>query len=619
MKKVLIALLAVMMSVIMVLSVGCKKSDEGKTGDSTTSATTSTTTSVPTTDPATRDFAHAQVYSMDLTSVAGYTDKVTNGTWAETYDKIIDYVKKEADATKRFQLMHIAEDLLMSTGDIVPLYYYTDIYMIKPGITGFYASPLGYKFFQKTTVNGSNENINVCLASEPDTIDPALNSAVDGATIISHCFSGLYRWAQTADGALYLEPDCASGYTKSNDADGVNYVITLKDGLKWSDGTALKASDFVRSWNRAISADLGADYEYMFEVIDGYADGNLNAVADDAARTITVKLPVDVSYFIELLAFPTYFPVPATADNEGVWATDTQTYVTNGAYKLTSWTHKSVMVMEKNDQYWDAANITMKKITNYLSDDDTAMLTAYNAGTYDFIDSVPNDEIDNLKANKANELVIAGQLGTYYVIFNNNANLLPASYTYGKTDAEVANAMKEVRTALSLMIDRNYICEEIGKAGQVPASSFVAMGLTDSDGKTEFYKNANKQSDGTYGYYSVEKSALATNRQKALDILKKYYTFDEKTNKFTNFPQMTYLYNTSSGHQAIGEYLQATFALIGIDMKLENQEWGTFLDTRKQGDFTIARNGWLGDYNDPISFLDMWTTKSGNNDAQFGK
>ena len=564
-----------------------------------------------------RKLGDVAVYSMDLTDIEGYTDKVTDGTWAQTYDKIIEYVKKESDSAKRFALMHKAEDLLMSTGAIVPIYYYTDLYMIKSGINGFYSSPLGFKFFQNTTVNGSSANINVCLASEPDSIDPALNSSVDGATIISHCFAGLYRWT-LQNGKVVLEPDCASQMTKENNEDGsVVYTVTLKDGLKWSDGSALKASDFKRSWDRAISEELGADYEYMFEVIDGYEDGELNVVADDAAKTLTIKLPVDVTYFTELLAFPAYFPVPASADKEGEWATKKDTYVTNGAYKLDSWDHNAKMVFVKNDQYWDAANITMEKITNYLSDDDTSILAAYKAGNYDFIDTVPNDEIDNLKANYASEFRIDGQLGTYYVIFNNNMDVLPESYTKGKTDAEIAKALNEVRNALSLLIDRNYICEQIGKAGQVPASSFVAMGLTDADGATEFYKNANKKADGSYGYYSVKKDDLNSNRAAAVEVLKKYY--DVSNDKVKDFPQITYLYNTDSGHQAIAEYIQATFAEYGITMKLENQEWGTFLDTRKKGDYTIARNGWLGDYNDPISFLDMWMSKSGNNDAQFGK
>ncbi|MGM9662708.1 MAG: ABC transporter substrate-binding protein, partial [Oscillospiraceae bacterium] len=101
--------------------------------------------------------------------------------------------------------------------------------------------------------------------------------------------------------------------------------------------------------------------------------------------------------------------------------------------------------------------------------------------------------------------------------------------------------------------------------------------------------------------------------------LKKYYTYDEATGQFTDFPSLSYLYNTSEGHKAVGEYLQGALAAVGINMTLENQEWNTFLNTRKAGDFSIARNGWLADYNDPISFLDMWVSGSGNNDVQYGK
>ena len=600
MKKILVTLLAIAMVLTMVASLAaCSNDQQVEVAKE-------------------KDLSKAAVYSMDLSSIEGYADKsVTNGTWADTYDKLIGYIKKETDTAKRFALMHKAEDLLMDTGAIVPLYYYTDIFMIKSNVNGFFSSPLGYKFFQKTTVGTSTDNINVCLASEPQSIDPALNSAVDGATIISHCFAGLYRWAQK-DGALVLEPDCATGYTKTEENGKTVYTFTLRDGLKWSDGTELKASDFKKAWDRAISEELAADYGYMFEVVDGYEDGKLNVTADDAAKTLKVVLPIDVTYFIELCAFPTYFPVPAVAYTNDSWATSPETYVSNGAYTLTSWDHNSKMVFVKNDGYWDAANVTMKKITNYLSDDAVAMLTSYKNNEFDFIDDVPTEEIASLGTQYPTEFKVTGQLGTYYVIFNNNMDLLPSKYTKGKTDAEIANALKEVRLALSLLIDRNYICEEIGQAGQVPASSFVAMGLTDADGATEFYKNANKKGS-SYGYYSVAKSDLASNRSKAIEILKKYYTYDAKKEVFTNFPKVTYLYNTSSGHQVIGEYIQSTFKLVGIDMSLANQEWNTFLETRKKGDYTIARNGWLGDYNDPISFLDMWTTQSGNNDAQFGK
>ena len=189
--------------------------------------------------------------------------------------------------------------------------------------------------------------------------------------------------------------------------------------------------------------------------------------------------------------------------------------------------------------------------------------------------------------------------------------------TSNMTPEEKAAAEAEIRYAISLLYDRNYIVNEITQAGQVPASSFVAMGMTDADG-SEFYQNAG-HNDGFVGYYDVSEDAYEDNFSQAIEILSKYYDYDETTGQFTNFPTLTYLYNTSDAHKAIGEYLSATLASVGITMNLENQEWNTFLNTRKNGDYSVARNGWLADYNDPISFLDMWVTGSGNNDVQFGK
>ena len=189
--------------------------------------------------------------------------------------------------------------------------------------------------------------------------------------------------------------------------------------------------------------------------------------------------------------------------------------------------------------------------------------------------------------------------------------------TSNMTPAEKAAAEAEIRYAISLLYDRNYIVEEIGQAGQVPASSFVAMGMTDADG-SQFYQNAG-HNDGFYGYWDVSEDAYEDNFTKAIEILSKYYDYDETTGQFTNFPTMTYLYNTNESHKAIGEYLSSVLAGVGITMNLENQEWNTFLNTRKNGDYYVARNGWLADYNDPICFLDMWVTASGNNDVQFGK
>jgi oligopeptide transport system substrate-binding protein len=257
----------------------------------------------------------------------------------------------------------------------------------------------------------------------------------------------------------------------------------------------------------------------------------------------------------------------------------------------------------------------MNEINFYLSDDANNQLANFENGDWQFIDDVPTNEIANLKTTYPNEFVTAGQLGTYYVCWNINEEILPASSTL--TGVDKANAENEIRNALALLIDRNYIVNDIAQGGQVPASSFVAMGLTDADG-SEFYQNAGSNA-GFVGYYDVSADAYEANWASAMETLKKYYAFDESTQTFTDFPTLTYLYNTSEGHKAIGEAIQSTFAGVGITMNLENQEWATFLDTRKAGNYSIARNGWLGDYNDPISFLDMWTSASGNNDVQFGK
>ena len=474
----------------------------------------------------------------------------------------------------------------------------------------------------------AGSSISVCLASEPDTIDPALNSAVDGATLLAHLFSGLAKWSQDADGKLVIVPDAAEELVEGvvNDDGTVTYTYTLRDGLVWSDGQPVTAGDFAFAWQRAASPDLAADYGYMFEVVDGYADmwetdADENFVNPDAQlnvkavddKTLEVTTASAIPYWNELLAFPTYFPVREDVVADDAWATDPSTYVCNGLYTLAGWDHNSLITLQKNPDHPDAAEVTMDTIECYLSDDANNMLTNFKNGDWDFIDDVPTNEIAALKADYPDAFQVVGQIGTYYVCWNINENILPEGSALTGNEAEAAKA--EIRNAISLLFDRNYIVEEIAQGGQVPASSFVAMGMTEPDG-SEFYKNAN---GGEGGYFKVDADSLEANFNSAVETLKKYYTFDEASQKFTDFPTMTYLYNTSDAHKAIGEYLQSALAAVGITMNMENQEWATFLNTRKAGDYSIARNGWVADYNDPICFLDMWTSNSGNNDVQFGK
>lgn len=431
------------------------------------------------------------------------------------------------------------------------------------------------------TKSGTDLSVNV--GTDPDTIDPALNSAVDGATMIIHAFEGLY----TLDKDGVPVPGQAESYKLSDD--GLTYTFTLRDGLKWSDGSALTAEDFVYSWNRAIAPETAADYSYMFESIAGYADGKLDVTATDA-KTLVVKLNAVTPYFLELTAFPTFSPVKkdiVEANPEG-WATEVKTYVGNGPYKMVEWVPGSYIKYEKNKNYWNYKALGPNSIKFVLMADDVAILNAFKNGDISFADSMPNDEIAAWQDKP--EFHKQGQLGTYYV-------------SYNTTRAPLDNPL--VREALTLAVDRDFIAVNIGQAGQVPAGAYVAIGLTDADPTKEFR---------TVGgdYYDPSKAANEANLQKAKDLLAEA--------GFPNgegFPTMEYLYNEGTGHQQIGEALQSMWAKIGVNVNLVSQDWATFLNSRKNGDYDIARNGWLGDYNDPISFLDMWITGGGNNDAQW--
>ena len=472
--------------------------------------------------------AHAdlKMYNLDLTAY-GLEDKVENGTWAETYDVLIQRIKACTDAENRYAMMHLAEDMLMETGCIVPLYYYTDLYMIDESVNGFYSNPLGYKYFMGTDVAGKTDSISVCLASEPQTLDPALNSAVDGATTVAHLFSGLAKWAQDAEGKLVIAPDAAEALPEGvvNEDGTVTYTYKLRSGMKWSNGDEVKASDFVNSWNRAASTELAADYGYMFEIVDGYAEmqedatKKLNAIADDAAGTITITIENAVNYWNELLAFPTYYPVHSSAYDNEAWATDPSTYICNGPYTMASWDHNSVITLKKNPNYFAAADVKMEEIKMFLSDDANNMLSNFKNGSWLLIDDVPTNEIATLKKDYANEFVVAGQIGTYYVCWNINEDLLPGS---DLTGVEKEKAQQEIRNAIALLFDRSYIVNDIAQGGELPASSFVAMGMTDADG-SEFYKNAGPSEDFD-GYYDISEEAYAANCQKAVEVLKKYYS-----------------------------------------------------------------------------------------------
>ncbi len=450
------------------------------------------------------------------------------------------------------------------------------------------------------TASSDGFNLAVCLASEPQTIDPALNSAVDGAIMINHMFEGLVKWVDDGEGNAVTAPGQAESWEKVVNDDGtVTYTFTLRDGIKWSDGQPVTAGDFEYSWKRLANPETAADYCYMIDMVQGYA-----AVADGSAdpdtlgvkaiddKTLEITLSYDCPYFEEIMAFPATFPVRQDmVEGNDEWTYDVSTYVGNGPYKMAEWSHNAYILAEKNENYYDYENLGPDTIRFTLLDDANAMLAAYNSGELDFIENFPTDEMANYLAS--GEITVADYLGTYYVCFN--------------TEDEVFSDPL-IREAFSLAIDRNYIVENVSQAGEVPATAYVPSGVNDAAGPSgDDFRTVGGD------YYSVAAEDYEANCEKARELLAEAgYPNGE------GFPTVEYTYNTDDKHKAIAEALQNMWQeVLGVTVTLSNQDWNVFLESRKQGDYQIARNGWIADYNDPCSFLDMWYTDGGNNDAQY--
>ncbi|MCR5556514.1 MAG: peptide ABC transporter substrate-binding protein [Butyrivibrio sp.] len=533
--------------------------------------------------------------------------------WTE-YNQIIFNIKNTTDYNEREKMMHRAEDILMSTGAVVPLYYYNDPYLQKTSITGVFSSLFGTKYFMYAR-GCQNNTLRVSLSSDPTYLDPALNSSVDGACLVANTFAGLYTY-NAAGECIPALADEANPYEVSED--GLSYTFHLKKDLKWSDGSPLTASDFVYSWNRAVSSSLNADYAYMFSNFVGYDDGKVKAKAVDDS-TLSFSLTSPCAYILDLMAFPIFFPVhqasveAADPDgiNPGAW-TEQPGFTVSGAFMLQSWEPGVQMVYVKNPNFYDAANVEIDQLVYSLESDEDAIYAAYKNGELDFADSVPTSEIAGFLSSGNPEFVIAPSLGTYYFAFNVNSHMFD-----GKTSMQAA----AMRRAIGLLVDRAYIAENIGQTGQVVATSFIPEGMLDGNGgvfKTDDGQYSFPDSSST-GYYPAQKTDASVSEAKAL-LEEAGYTFGADGKLSADTPiAFEFLTNNSGAHILVAEAIQKDLAEVGIEMTIAKEEWTTFLQDRKDGNYDVAREGWLADFNDPINMLEMFITESGNNDPQFGR
>lgn len=451
--------------------------------------------------------------------------------------------------------------------------------------------------------SSDTDTLYINLASEPNYVDPALSSTVDGGSLIVNSFVGLY----TIDSNSEAVPALSDGEAEVSE-DKLTYTFHLIES-KWSDGTEVTANDFVYSWNRAAADETGSDYQYLYDVVARNDDGTLKVEATDD-YTLVVELVAPCPYFLQLCSFPAYMPVPQAsveaADPEGTnpsaWCQEAG-YVCNGAYKMTSWVHDESMEFEKNENYYRADEVKINKLNFMLSADETAIYAAYNSGDLDFIDIVPNDEIINLLDNE--EFHLLDQLSTYFIVFNVNSDLFE-----GKTPEQAA----KMRQAISLLIDRKYLIDNVTPYATSTANSFVCPNMEDGNGE-EFKANSNN-------YYDADATGVGMTEDAKALLEECGYSFTDNgdgTYKISPALGISYMLNEDSTHEKVAQAVQQDLAVLGIDVTIEKEDWNVFVDDRKNGNFDVCRHGWVADYSDPINMLEMWESSSGNDDAQFGK
>ena len=455
-----------------------------------------------------------------------------------------------------------------------------------------------------STGSVSTAGFTVQYGSNPETLDPALNSAVDGGNTIITVFETLLIINENNEAV----PGQAESWTTSED--GLTWTFTMRDGLKWSDGTDLNAKDFEYSFKRMADPDTAAPYaETCLGMIDGFeeaagfpdADGNptvepnldaLNVKASDDGKTLTIVLAYPCSYFDKIVAFAAMSPVQkATVEANGdAWCTSPDTYVCNGPFMITEWTPSERMVLTKNPNYvggWDSSKIVSESITLLLLEDSSASFAAYNSGEAQLIKDVPTDEIPSLtKAEDGGDFYVDTILGTYYVSLNLKRDAFK--------DAKV-------RRALSLAIDRDYVANTIMQGTYSTADSIVGPGIVDENGY--FHDNGNAP------YISADYEANLAEAKKLLA--------DAGYPNGEGYPTLEYSTNDAGYHVPLAEYLQQAWSDLGITLTISKMEWSSFTAARRAGEYDVARNGWVMDYNDPSNMLDLFCSGNGNNDGKY--
>lgn len=422
---------------------------------------------------------------------------------------------------------------------------------------------------------------------ESPSIDPGVAEDSAGGDILRDLFEGLMN--QDADGNLI--PGVATGYEVSDD--NLVYTFTLRDNAKWSNGDPVVAGDFEYAWKRAASPELASPYSWYIElmsienaaeVIAGDAEPSELGVTALDDTTLQVTLTQPLPYFAQMVTHFTTFPVhKATVEEFGDQWTQAGNMVSNGAYVLSEFVPQERMVRERNEMYWDNENTIIEKVVRLVIPDENVALTRYLAGELDRT-AVPAGQFPSLSEQYPDQALSVPEACSYY-------------YTVNLTDtANPALLDPNVRQALSLAVNRDVIVDNVLAGGQKAAYTFTHW--------------------ATAGFETPE-TPIATMEQSAREEMAKQLMADAGYGS-DNPLSVKLMYNTSEAHKSVAVAVSQMWKqTLGVETELSNQEWQTYLVTRGNQDYELARGAWCADYNEASTFLDLMQSSSGYNDAKY--
>ncbi len=421
--------------------------------------------------------------------------------------------------------------------------------------------------------------------SEPQGIDPHIVTGVPEHHILISLCEGLTIPNPNPTGSDGYIPGTAESWTISDD--GKEYIFKLNKNAKWSNGDPVTADDFVWSWKRILTASLGSQYPDMLYYLVGayeYHNGeidNFDEVGVKAldSHTLKVNLKNPTPFFIGLLSHYSTWPVHKETvlkhgdidDRNGEW-TRPGNFVCNGPFQLKTWELNNKIVVEKNPHYYDASMVRLNEIHYYPVSNVMTEDRMFRAGQLHLTSSMPTQKCPIYIEEKNPNLKIDPYMGTYFYRIN----------TENETLSDV-----RVRKALAYSIDRQLLVDKVTQCGQIPAYSFTPPGSNGYQPSTEIPYDP---------------------------VLAKQLLAEAGYSSDNPFPKLEILFNTNEGHRKVALAIQQMWQNeLGIEVELVNQDWKVYLSREMVGDFQISRAGWIGDYEDPNTFLDLMRPNRGNN------